>query len=252
MRQRLQKIIAAAGIASRRAAEQMILDGQVTVNGQQITELGARADPQVDHIKVRGKLINSQPSVSRRRYFVVNKPRGVLSSVSDPGKRPLVIELVPPALRRGLYPAGRLDFNTEGLIILTNDGELTRLLTAAGAIEKVYHVKVKGQPSEQQIQRLRRGIKLDQTRIGPAEISLLRRTKDGGNAWYEVRLRQGKNQQIRRMFDSTGHSVVKLRRVRIGHLDDRGLPLGRFRELAETEVQRFFRTENVRTGGGAR
>jgi len=244
MQERLQKIIAAAGIASRRAAEEMIVAGEVTVNGKPVTELGSKADPEHDHIKVRGKLIN--PQVAReKRYFLVNKPRGYLSSVSDPKLRPLVARLVPPSRRRGLHPVGRLDFNSEGLIILTNDGELTRLLTLGGVVPKVYRVKVKGLPAEQQIERLRKGIKLDGDRTAPAEIRLIERTKEGGNAWYEITLHQGKNQQIRRMFDSINHSVMKLRRVAIGHITDRGLASGQYRELTPAEVARFFQSRKA-------
>jgi 23S rRNA pseudouridine2605 synthase len=239
MLERLQKIIAAAGVASRRAAEEMMLRGEVSVNGKPVTELGATADAARDHIKVRGKLIN--PQVAReRRYFLVNKPRGYLSAASDPKQRPLVAKLLPPSYRRGIHPVGRLDFNTEGLIILTNDGELTRAITQAGRVEKVYNVKVKGSPSDEQVERLRRGITINGSRTAPADIKLLERTREGGNSWYEVTLREGKNQQIRKMFDSIGHSVTKLRRVRIGHLTDRGLEMGQYRELTAGEVKRFL------------
>lgn len=239
MQERIQKIIANAGIASRRAAEEMMLRGEVTVNGKLVTELGTRADPQRDHIKVRGKLITALHA-QEKRYVLINKLRGYLSSASDPKQRPLVAHLLPPSARRGLHPVGRLDFNSEGLIILTNDGELTNLLTKGGKVEKVYHVKVKGSPSEAQIDRLRRGIAMGKTRTAPAQIRLIERTKEAGNNWYEVILREGKNQQIRRMFDAVGHSVVKLRRVRIGHIDDRGLAPGEHRELKPSEVHRFF------------
>ncbi|HJQ68178.1 MAG TPA: pseudouridine synthase [Blastocatellia bacterium] len=242
MQERLQKIIAAAGIASRRAAEEMIAGGEVTVNGKLVTELGAKADPERDHIKVRGKLISNQAG-REKRYLLVNKPRGYLSSVSDPLKRPLVMDLVPAAARRGLHPIGRLDFNSEGLIILTSDGELTKMLTEGGKVAKVYHVKVKGSPAEQHIERLRKGVRLDEARTAPAEIRLIERTKEGGNAWYEVTLRQGKNQQIRRMFDSIHHSVTKLRRVRIGHITDEGLAVGQYREMTGREIRRFFQPE---------
>jgi 23S rRNA pseudouridine2605 synthase len=244
MQERLQKIIAAAGLASRRSAEEMIRQGEVSVNGQVVTALGTKADPARDHIKVRGKLINRQVEGRQLRYYLVNKPRGYLSSVSDPKKRPLVIDLVPPQARRGMHPVGRLDFNTEGLIILTNDGDLTRLLTEGGQVTKVYHVKVKGSPSDEQIERLERGIKHGEARTAPAEIKLIERTKTGGNAWYEVSLRQGKNQQIRRMFDSIGHSVVKLRRVRIGHITDRGLAVGRHRELKPSEITKYYQAKS--------
>jgi 23S rRNA pseudouridine2605 synthase len=239
MQERIQKIIANAGIASRRAAEQMMLHGEVTVNGKLATELGMKADPARDHIKVRGKLITGGPQ-HEKRYILINKLKGYLSSASDPKQRPLVAHLLPPSARRGLHPVGRLDFNTEGLIILTNDGELTQLLTKGGRVEKVYHVKVKGSPGEEQIERLRRGINLGKTRTAPAAINLIERTKEAGNTWFEVKLREGKNQQIRRMFDSIGHSVVKLRRVKIGNVTDAGLAPGQHRELTSNEVKGLF------------
>jgi len=239
MQERIQKIIANAGLGSRRAAEEMMLRGEVTVNGNRVTELGKKADPERDHIKVRGKLISSARN-QEKRYFLINKLRGFLSSVSDPKQRPLVAHLLPPSVRRGLHPVGRLDFNTEGLIILTNDGELTHLLTKGGRVDKVYHVKVKGSPSEEQIERLRRGISLGKARTAPAVIKLIERTREAGNAWFEVTLREGKNQQVRRMFDSIGHSVVKLRRVKIGNVTDAGLAPGQHRELTTNEVKALF------------
>jgi 23S rRNA pseudouridine2605 synthase len=239
MQERIQKIIANAGICSRRTAEEMMLHGEVTLNGKPATELGMKADPARDHIKVRGKLITGGPQ-QEKRYILVNKLRGYLSSASDPKQRPLVAHLLPPSARRGLHPVGRLDFNTEGLIILTNDGELTQLLTKSGRVEKVYHVKVKGAPGEEQIERLRRGISLGKTRTAPAGIKLIERTREAGNTWFEVTLREGKNQQIRRMFDSIGHSVVKLRRVKIGNVTDAGLAFGGHRELTSSEVKSLF------------
>src|SRR5215467_12409176 len=240
MEERLQKLIAAAGISSRRAAEQMILDGEVTVDGKVTRELGARIDPAQHHIKVRGKLINPRLGSHKKTYILIDKPRGYVSSLSDPQRRPLVVDLVPrrPA---GLHLVGRLDFNTEGLLILTNDGEFTELLTRAGKVPKVYHVKVKGFPTPEQILHLRRGVRLGAIKTAPAEIKLLERTREAGNAWYEVTLREGKNQQIRKMFESIGHPVTKLRRVKIGHIGDKGLKPGMARELTSTEVGRFFR-----------
>ena len=244
--ERLQKIIANAGIASRRAVEEMMIRGEVTLNGRVVTELGTKADPEHDHIKVGGKLITPHRQ-QEKRYILVNKLRGYLSSVSDPKNRPLVAHLLSPSARRGLHPVGRLDFNTEGLIILTNDGELTNLLTTGGRVEKVYHVKVKGSPDSSQIERLRVGVMLGRSRTAPAQIRLIERTREAGNTWYEVTLRQGKNQQIRKMFDSIGHSVVKLRRVKIGHITDAGLPPGHHRELTHSEVNRFRSTPGVTT-----
>lgn len=227
-------------MASRRAAEEMILHGEVTVNGKLVTELGSKADLDKDHIKVRGKLLNPHHEERAKKYFLVNKPKGYVSTVADPKGRLIVAHLLPPSSRRGLHPVGRLDYNTEGLIILTNDGELTQRLTKAGQVKKVYHVKVKGEPNPEQIARLREGIHLENKRTAPAEIKLLERTAKGGNCWYEVTLVQGKNQQIRKMFDYTGHSVTKLKRIRIGHLTDDKLPVGQFRELKPSEVHKFL------------
>ena len=238
MEERLQKLIAAAGIASRRHAEEMIAAGEVAVNGKLVTELGTKADPARDHIKVRGRLINPLLEARENVYVLLNKPRGYLASLSDPEERPLVTELVPASLGR-LHPVGRLDFNTEGLLILTNDGELTNFVTAArNNVPKVYEVKVKGVPPEEAIERLRRGIRLDDgARTAPAQI---RQTDETGtNAWYEVILHEGRNQQIRRMFDEIGHSVLKLRRVAIGTLRDERLPVGSWRLLAPSEVARL-------------
>src|SRR6266550_8499444 len=207
MQERLQKLIAAAGLTSRRHAEELITAGEVTVNGKVIKELGTKADPETDHIKVRGKLIN--PSLQRREkvYVLLNKPRGYLSSVSDPEGRPTVLELLPASLGR-VYPVGRLDFNTEGLLLLTNDGDFTNFITSArNKVTKVYEVKVKGLPTEKGIERLRRGITLDDgVRAAPVEIKETGAT--GTNVWFEVVLHEGRNQQIRRMFEAIGHSVV--------------------------------------------
>jgi 23S rRNA pseudouridine2605 synthase len=218
----------------------MILDGEVTVDGRVTRELGTRIDPSLHHIKVRGKLINPRLASQRKTYTLIDKPRGYVSSTSDPQKRPLVTDLL-PGKRTGLHLVGRLDFNTEGLLILTNDGEFTELLTRAGKVPKVYHVKVKGSPPADQIERLRLGIKIGRVKTAPTEIKLIERTRDAGNAWYEVTLREGKNQQIRKMFESIGHPVTKLRRVKIGHVGDKGMKPGMSRELAPAEVARFFR-----------
>lgn len=238
MEERLQKLIALAGIASRRHAEELIKAGEVTVNGRVITELGTKADPEKDHIKVRNRLIN--PLLGREKHYVLlNKPKGYLSSAQDPEGRPLVTDLIPSPLGR-LYPVGRLDFNTEGLLLLTNDGDFTNFITSAhNGVRKVYEVKVKGLPADSAVNRLRRGIVLDDgTKTAPAEITRLSET--GSNAWFEVILRQGRNQQIRRMFESIGHSVLKLKRVQIGSLRDERLKPGAWRLLEPTEVKRLL------------
>ena len=232
MQERLQKLIAQAGIASRRAAEELIKAGEVTVNGK-VAELGAKADPEADHIKVQGKLINTKLRSIERAYILLNKPKGYLSSVSDPQRRPLVTDLVKGHGK--LHPVGRLDFNTEGLIILTNDGEFTNAVAASKTIPKVYQVKTKGMPTEVAIRKLRRGLKLeDGFKTAPADIKILKPTDKNG--WYEVTLYEGHNQQIRKMFDAVGHSVVKLKRVSIGAVTDAGLPVGRSRKLTADEI----------------
>lgn len=241
MKERLQKLIAASGLVSRRKAEELILEGLVTVNGKVVTELGTKADPAEDHIKVRGKLINLKLEKKENIYLLLNKPIGYLSSTSDPSKRPLVTDLVGD-LGHHVHPVGRLDFNSEGLLLLTNDGEFTNLIAhASSKVPKRYEVKVKGQPNDVQIERLRRGIVIEKRRTSPAEIKLLEQSAT--NAWYEIILHEGRNQQIRKMFDAIGHSVIKLRRVGIGFLslEKEKLRLGAFRMLQSSEVQRFFR-----------
>ena len=246
MQERLQKLIAQAGIASRRHAEELITAGQVTINGKVVTELGTKADPARDHVKVRGNLINPILKAREKVYVLLNKPRGYLTSVSDPEDRPLVTDLIPASLGK-LHPVGRLDFNTEGLLLLTNDGEFTNFITAArNQVAKVYEVKVKGIPPKSAVERLRRGVVLDDgTRTAPSEITSVRETSS--NVWFEVILHQGRNQQIRRMFDLIGHSVVKLRRARIGSLTDERLRPGQWRLLDQREVDRLLKREQRRT-----
>jgi len=238
MQERLQKLIAQAGIASRRAAERLIEAGEVSVNGEIITTLGAKADPETDHIKVGGKLINPKLSQREDVYILLNKPKGYLSSAADPEGRKLVTDLVPPKLGK-LHPVGRLDYNTEGLIILTNDGVFTNRVASSKTVPKVYEVKVKGLPNENAINKLRRGVRLeDGFKTAPAEIKELNHTENNG--WYEVTLLEGHNQQIRKMFDSVGHSVVKLKRVSIGHIKDDRIAVGAYRELDQEEVEVFL------------
>ena len=235
MRQRLQKLIASAGIASRRHAEQLIANRQVAVNGEIVSELGARADPDHDHIKVKGRLINPLLSQQKLTYVLLNKPKGCLTSMSDPKGRPLVVDLIPVSFGR-LHPVGRLDFNTEGLLLLTNDGDFTsRITTAKNQIPKVYRVKVKGIPAEKAIERLRRGVAIGDERAARADVRKLRESKT--NSWFEVILHEGRNQQVRRMFDAIGHSVIKLVRTRIGNVETKSLKPGEWRKLSEREVK---------------
>lgn len=258
--ERLQKIIARAGLASRREAEDLIREGKVTVNGK-VAELGQKADLSRDHVKVRGKLITS---VEEKRYILLNKPDAVVATASDPEERTTVIDLLKGVSER-VFPVGRLDYHSEGLLILTNDGELAnRLSHPRYGCEKIYHVKVHGAPDDAALQKLRSGIRLeDGTRTRPCEIERLRQTKKkaDSNSWLEVRLSEGKNQQIRRMFDQIGHRVMRLRRIAIGPVEDENLPRGQWRDLSDFEVRalkssstsgRTSSSKSSRAGGGAK
>jgi len=245
MMERLQKLIAQAGIASRRAAEEIIAAGEVSVNGEIVTALGTKADPEKDHIKVRGKLINSKLQNREHVYILLNKPKGYLSSAADPEGRKLVVDLVKGFGR--LHPVGRLDYNTEGLIILTNDGDFTNFVASSRTIPKVYDVKVKGLPTTVAVNKLRRGVVLeDGFKTSPADIKDLKHTEKNG--WYEVTLHEGHNQQIRKMFDAIGHSVVKLKRIAIGAVGDKHLPVGASRPLTDKEME-TFRTKSKQNQG---
>ena len=251
--QRLQKIIAAAGIASRRKAEELIVAGRVQVNGQTVTELGVKADPARDHVRVDGKLIHLP---EHHHYLALNKPKGYVTTASDPEGRPTVMDLVQAGPR--LFPVGRLDYASEGLLLMTDDGALANALTRAGAhVEKTYLVKVSGKPSESALSQLRQGIMIDRdsqahaprtsgagkhpagpkensgpparryrptqlsrgaverVMTAPARIRLLR---DAENPWYEMILTEGRNREIRKMFEEIGHHVEKIRRVGYGPL----------------------------------
>lgn len=215
----------------------MISNGEVSVNGKIVTELGTKADAEKDHIKVRGKLINTKLRSREKIYILLNKPKGYLSSASDPEGRKLVTDLVKGFGK--LHPVGRLDYNTEGLIILTNDGEFTNRVASSRAIPKVYEVKVKGLPNRNAINKLRRGILLDDGfKTSPCEIRDLKPTDKNG--WFEVTLYEGHNQQIRKMFDAIGNSVVKLRRTKIGDVADVNLKTGQSRKLSIDEVKKLI------------
>jgi 23S rRNA pseudouridine2605 synthase len=235
--ERLQKIIAAAGIASRRKAEQLITSGQVQVNGAVITELGSKADPETDHIRVNGKLLHG---AQRHVYLLLNKPRGYVTTMSDPEKRPTVMDLI-RGVKGRVYPVGRLDYASEGLLLLTNDGELThKLMKAASHIPKTYVVKVAGTLREEATAKLRAGVSIatddgKRVRTGPAGIRVV---KESANPWYEVTLIEGRNRQIRRMFEAVGHHVEKIKRVRYGPLT-LDVPPGKFRPLTSQEVDQL-------------
>lgn len=234
---RLQKIIARAGFASRREAEQMIRDGLVTVNGTVVTELGSRADPATDHIKVNGKLVTRAET---HRYILLYKPKEVMTTVDDPQGRRTVVDLV-RGIKERIFPVGRLDYHSEGLILLTNDGELAfRIAHPKHGSVKTYNVKVRGVPEERIVDKLRRGITIEGRRTMPCEIVRMRTTglrDDQGNSWFEVSLREGRTQQIRKMFKAVGHPVAKLKRVAIGPISDSKLIAGEWRELTRSEIK---------------
>jgi len=237
--ERLQKILSQAGVASRRHAEEMIQEGRVQVNGKVITELGSKADPSRDHIRVDGKLLQG---AERHRYFVLNKPKGHVTTVSDPQGRPTVMEFFSKMGER-LYPVGRLDFLSEGLLLVTNDGDLANKLTkAATGVEKTYLVKVSGQPTEDELDKLRGGVPIDRGRPGEGRVQTgsasIRQVRQGDNPWYEVVLTEGRNREIRKMFEEIGHFVEKIRRVGYGPLILDQEP-GQFRELDPEELARL-------------
>ncbi len=234
---RLQKILAAAGLASRRDAENWIRDGRVRVNGR-VAQLGDKADPEADSIKVDGKRV-AVPS-GPRTFLLLNKPRGFVTTLSDPERRDTVLDLLPPSLRRTVKPVGRLDVQTEGLLLFTDDGDAARRIThPSTGCPKEYRVKVSGVPPENDLDRLRRGIWIGGGRTRPATFERVSTTRgrDEGNSWFRVVLREGKSRQVRRMFESIGHPVSKLKRVAIGPIRDERLPVGAVRRLSEAEVR---------------
>jgi len=237
--ERLQKIIAAAGIASRRKAEELIAGGLVSVNGQVITELGSKADPERDHIRVNGKLLHG---AERHVYLLMNKPKGYVTTLKDPEHRPTVMDLLHGVGAR-VYPVGRLDYASEGLLLLTNDGDFANLLMkAASHVAKTYMVKVAGTPEEPLLAKLRTGVMIatdrgKRVRTAPARIRVIR---EANNPWYEVTLTEGRNRQIRRMFETIGHHVEKIKRVRYGPLELDVHP-GKFRRLKPEEVEKLKR-----------
>jgi 23S rRNA pseudouridine2605 synthase len=234
--ERLQKILAQAGVASRRHAENLITEGRVQVNGKVITELGTKADAARDHIRVDGKLLQGS---ERLRYFMLNKPRGFVTTVSDPEKRPTVMEFF-AKLRERLYPVGRLDYLSEGLLLVTNDGDLANKLTrAAAGVEKTYLVKVSGEPTEEELDRLRAGVGIDRGKPGSGRVQTapaqVRKVRHGDNPWYEVVIIEGRNRELRKMFEEIGHYVEKIRRVGYGPLV-LDIEPGKMRELEAEEL----------------
>jgi len=231
---RIQKILARAGVASRREAERMLIEGRVTVNGKVVDQLGFSADPFKDHIKVDGRRIAvSEPKIT----LVLNKPRGYLSTVKDPLGRPTVMDLVERVKRR-IYPAGRLDFDAEGLLLLTNDGEIANILTHPRfSIPRTYLAKVTGIPDEKKLARLKEGVMLEDGKARVVSCHVVRQGEK--NSWIRVRVTEGRNRLVKRVFAAIGHPVLKLRRVEYGPVGLGKLPIGHFRPLTAEETEKL-------------
>jgi len=228
--ERLQKILSQAGVASRRASEKLMVDGRVSVNGVTVTELGTKADAAVDDIRVDGRRIHAP---ERHRYLLLNKPRGYVTTRSDPQKRPTVIDLL-AGVREYIYPVGRLDYDSEGLLILTNDGELAARLThPRHGVARVYEARVLGQPDAHDISRLSKGVTVEGRRTQPSEVVSL------GPSQLRITVREGRNRQVRKMCEAIGHPVTELRRVAIGPIRDPKLKTGQWRDLSPQEIERL-------------
>jgi pseudouridine synthase len=242
--ERLQKLISAAGVASRRAAEELIRQGRVSVNGSTVSELGTKADPARDDIRVDGRRVRP---LQQFRYLLLNKPRGYVTTRKDPQRRPTVMDLL-PALRDYVYPVGRLDYDSEGLVLLTNDGDLAARLThPRHEVDRVYKVTVAGVPDGKAIAQLERGVPLDGRRTAPADVRLVHGDRDRGakSAVMLMTIREGRNRQVRRMCEAVGHPVQRLARVAFGPLTDKGLPLGRARDLTPGELRALRRAAGL-------
>jgi 23S rRNA pseudouridine2605 synthase len=232
--ERLQKVIARAGVASRRKAEELIKQGRVKVNGKVVTELGLKVSSS-DQVEVNEIPIEKEEAV----YFLLYKPRGVISSVHDEKGRKVVIDFF-PGLKERVYPIGRLDYDTSGLLLLTNDGEFANLLMhPRNEIEKVYIAKIKGIPLKENLRKLETGIRLEDGKTAPAKVKMLSADKKKQTAIVEIIIHEGRNRQVRRMFEAIGHEVMKLKRERYGFLTLNGLKPGEARELSPHEVKQL-------------
>jgi 23S rRNA pseudouridine2605 synthase len=237
--ERLQKILAHAGVASRRKAEDLILEGRVSVNGVTVTELGSKADVETDRVKVDGRVLGAP---KHHLYVALNKPKNCVTTVRDPEGRETVMSFF-KGMRERIYPIGRLDYASEGLLLLTNDGDFAnKLMSPASHIAKTYLVKSKGMLTAAQEEEFRQGIPMHGKRTAPAGLKLI---KKGENPWYEVRLVEGRQNQIRIMFKHLGHLVEKLKRVKVGFLELGALKPGAYRTLTNKEVERFRKLMNM-------
>ena len=244
---RLQKVLAQAGVASRRKAEDLIRAGLVTVNGEVVTDLGRRVDPAASHIKVAGRRI---APAARKVYLALHKPPGYVTTRRDPQGRPTVMALV-RGVREPVFPVGRLDYASEGLLLLTNDGDLAQtVMHPRSGVPKTYRVKVKGHPTDSALDRIRRGIRLEDGPAAPARLARIRRLK--ANTSLEITLTEGRRREVRRMFDKIGHPVIRLVRVRIGPVRLGTLAPGRIRRLTPAEVAGLLSWSRPRPGRDAR
>jgi 23S rRNA pseudouridine2605 synthase len=243
--ERLQKILARSGFASRRGAEQLMREGRVTVNGEPAHELGTKADLDHDDVRVDGVRVKAPKAPT---YLVLNKPRGVVTTRSDPEGRPTVMSLVPPVA--GLFPVGRLDVTTEGLILLTNDGAFAeRVSHPRYEVPRVYHAKVRRVPDPETLDRLRRGVRVDRDFMAVDRVRVI---EAENNAWVEVALHEGKQHEVKRLLEAVGHPVSKLRRVAFGPVTTKGLEPGQFRALTPVEVAGLLRGEGSPVGAARR
>jgi pseudouridine synthase len=253
LKERLQKILSAAGIASRRAAEVLIREGRVSLNGRTVTELGTKADPETDDVRVDGRRVKA---AARRRYILLYKPRGYITSRSDPQQRPTVIDLLTKGgVRDYVYPVGRLDYDSEGLLLLTSDGDLAARLThPRHGVAREYEVRVRGVPDRRALDRLTRGIMLEGRRTAPTEVTMQKviDSAEGPQAVLAFVIHEGRNRQVRNMCDAIGHPVVRLKRIRIGPISDERIRPGEFRELTEREIVQLKRAGERATTGPPR
>lgn len=231
--ERLQKVLANAGIASRRKCEAYITSGRVEVNGEKVTELGAKVDPSRDEVKVDGRVVKLQGKL----YVMLHKPKGVITSVTDPGGRKVVLDYLPGITER-VYPVGRLDYDSEGLLLLTNDGELANLLAhPRHHVPKTYHATVKGVPHGSVLEKLQKGVRLEDGMTAPAELDYIDVDPEKQQSVIAITIFEGRNRQVRRMFDAVHYPVVRLKRVQFGPLHIAGLARGKYRHLSKDEVQ---------------
>ncbi|MNO70558.1 Ribosomal large subunit pseudouridine synthase B [compost metagenome] len=235
--ERLQKIMAEAGVASRRKCEELILSGKVQLNGETVTALGTKADPAEDEITVDGKPIG----VEKKMYLVFNKPKGVITSASDPQGRKIVTDYLKGITER-LYPVGRLDYDTEGLLLLTNDGHFAHQLThPKHHVPKTYHATVKGVPHGSELDKLKKGVMLEDGMTAPAEVEYHDIDSEGKESTISITIHEGRNRQVRRMFEAINHPVIKLKRISFGDLFLGNLKRGLYRHLTKEEIEGLFK-----------